>query len=311
MLKFVALVLVFVSLNACGSEEHAGDRSLLQSSQHQNQDESLFSAGDVPYNQFKQKSVHNAFQRKESLEEMVNSYDLRSIELDIHTSKLFRPGLARDWYVYHEWFDLSSKVDTLSEGLKRLAAAARDDQDAISLFVDLKSKFDEGEHRFEDLDQLLRSTLGKKLLSPRNLITRCPGADFLEDAIRLCGWPKRSEMKGRILVILTGGSADPYAANSSIAADRSAFVAPTIAKESDIAVHSHAIIFNLSKSTVFDSQLAEILFSQGKLIRTWDVNSSGDWQKALNKPVAHLATNKVNTKTDPWAIIENAFALFQ
>ncbi|RYZ52109.1 MAG: hypothetical protein EOP07_20125 [Proteobacteria bacterium] len=285
MLKVLILSLLAITLNACGSDES------LRSSQLKGHAEHL-AEEDAPYNQFKQKSVHNAYQRKESIEEMVNTYGLRSIELDIHTSKLFRPGLGHDWYVYHEWFDLGSKVDTLSEGLERLAAVSRNNEDPISLFVDLKSKFDSSEHRFEDLDELLQSTLGDKLFRPRDLTARCPGAEWLSDAVRLCGWPLRSELHGRILVILTGSAAYPYAPNPSIALDRMAFVAPTIEKGEELGIHSHAIIFNLNKKTVFETDLSEILFNQGKVLRTWDVNSSADWQKALNKPIAHIATNK-------------------
>jgi hypothetical protein len=303
MLKTFALLLAFVSVNACGSDDVS--RSSSERGQGVPQ---YFSEKDLPFNLLKQKSVHNAYQRKESIEDMYNVYGLRSIELDIHSNKLFRPLRAKDWYVYHEWFDLKSNVDTLSEGLRRVADVMREDHDAMTLFVDLKSVFD-AEHTAEDLDQLLSVSLGDKIMRPRDLIERCSGSDRLEEAVRLCGWPTRSEMRGHVLIILTGASADPYAPNSLIAADRLAFVAPTITKESETIFHSHAVFFNLSKSTVFGSELSERLVQEGKIIRTWDLNSNADWQKALNKPVTHLATNKVNTETDPWAIIQNAFTL--
>ena len=59
--------------------------------------------GSTRYNDVRQKSIHNAYQRSQSIGEQVTHWGVRSLELDLH-------GSGRDWKVYHWLLDAERQL---------------------------------------------------------------------------------------------------------------------------------------------------------------------------------------------------------
>ena len=101
------------------------------------------------YNEVRQKSVHNCFQRSEGVYDQLFYWRVRSLEVDIHTAHPFDGGArADDWFVYHHLVDLYSSVHRLSHFLQMCAGFHRavPDHEVITLFIDIKDGFpDSGE----------------------------------------------------------------------------------------------------------------------------------------------------------------------
>ena len=56
---------------------------------------------NLRYNEVRQTSSHNAFQRFEGIYDQVVYWRIRSLEIDLHRGKPFRDRLKKDWYIYH------------------------------------------------------------------------------------------------------------------------------------------------------------------------------------------------------------------
>jgi len=263
-------------------------------------DEKLGSA----YNHCQFKSVHNAYERKETLEDQLDVLKLRSIELDIHPTRKGEPVLPGDWYVYHQ-DNSKSSIKLLSEALTIIKKNADTKGEMITVWIDLKDQL-KPDYDGDALDALLKKQLGSAIFAPKDLLGTCKGATDFKNFAEACTWPTRDVLKGRVLIALTGKSAKPYATTMREAVDRVGFLTPEISKESQLAEFSHAMIFNLSKDTVLKTDLASAVFAQNKLSRTWDVNSEDDWRKITAKPVNHIATDKVDIQKDPWASTQSS-----
>src|SRR5437868_2548315 len=80
-----------------------------------------FTLDALPYNGVQQKSAHNAYQRPMPILTMLGDQSIRSLEYDLHVTKLGQTAPRGDWFVYHEAFDTRSQVPTLSAGLALVA----------------------------------------------------------------------------------------------------------------------------------------------------------------------------------------------
>ncbi len=259
----------------------------------------------VPYQRLQQKSVHNAYQRNESLIEQLEIHRLRSLELDVFPSKKGQAAPARDWYVYHSPLDSKSSVDLLSDGL----AVLRDFHDknpnheVLTLWMDIKAPFRADGHLPEDLDQRFRQSLGSMLWSPADFLQRCPQAFSLQQSVQIeaCPWPSMEELRGKIMIVLTSDPILTYAADGNASRDRVAFIAPQINKPSAVDEFPWVIFFNMEKSVAMRGDLPRALHERRLIGRTWDVNDAKSWRTLTSLPIQHLATDKVNTQKDPWA----------
>lgn len=259
------------------------------------------------YDEVRQKSAHNSFQRDEALFDQLVYHRIRSLEFDIHVGKTLEPDVAGDWYVYHvDVVDDDTSCATLSRCLEQVAALARvvPEHEVVTLWLDLKDGFD-AEHRPEDLDARLQAAFGGRLWTPGELLAGCPGAGTLQEALTLpgCDWPELAALRGRVVVALTGGDLeDPSGALASyLAGDpatRAAFVAPGLADAAAIAERGEAVIFNLSVDEV---ALAEPVRAANLVSRVWVLDDEAAWTEAAQAGAHHLASNKVNATVDPWA----------
>ncbi len=259
------------------------------------------------YDQVRQKSAHNSFQRDESLLDQLVYHRVRSLELDIHHSASFSAELPGDWYVYHiDVVDDASHCRTLSQCLGLVAAfqRAQPEHEVLTLWLDLKDPFIAG-HQPADLDARLLAALGPALVTPAELLAACPAATTLQQAVTLpgCGWPELTALRGRVLVALTGGDLDqpttPLA--SYIGADasqRAAFVAPDLTDLAALPAHTEAVFHNLAAA---DVGLAAAVHEAGLVSRVWVLDEAADWIAAEQAGAQHLASNKINAAEDPWA----------
>ncbi len=279
-------------------------------------DDSATSTGEpaigLRYDQVRQKSAHNSFQRDESLLDQLVYHRIRSLELDVHHSASFAAEIPGDWYVYHiDVVDDDSHCRTLSQCLGLLAAfqRAQPEHEVLTLWIDLKDDFI-ADHQPADLDARLTAALGATLLRPAELLALCPGAATLQQAVtsRGCGWPELSTLRGRVLVALTGGDLnDPDGALATYvgadATQRAAFVAPDLDDAATLQDHPEAVLHNLALA---DVGLAAAVRDAGLVSRVWVLDDLADWNAAQQAGAQHLASNKVNAAEDPWASTTNA-----
>jgi hypothetical protein len=262
--------------------------------------------GEVPaaglrYDEVRQKSAHNSFQRDEALIDMMAVHRVRSLEFDIHVG-----DAAGEWFVYHTAvIDEDSQCRTLAQCLGQVAAlhTVIPEHEVITLWVDLKDGFD-GEHGPEELDAALMAAFGARLVTPGELIAGCAGATSVQSAVTTagCAWPELAALRGRVLVALTGGGGDLDAYVGSDAGARAAFVAPGIASD-ELAGHPEAAIINLEFG---DVGLAAVVGAAGLVSRVWTVDDEDAWEAAVAAGVHHLATNQVNAAEDPWSTTASA-----
>ena len=259
------------------------------------------------YDEVRQKSAHNSFQRQESLFDQLVYHRIRSLEFDVHVGKTLEPDVAGEWYVYHvDVVDDESHCRTLSQCAAQVAAFARavPEHEVVTLWIDLKDGFD-AEHRPQDLDARLEDAFGAALWTPGDLLAACPGATSLQAAITSpgCDWPTLAAMRGRVVVALTGGDLDdPDGTLATYAGDqpatRAAFVAPGASEPAQLGAHDEAVIFNLA---VADVALAADVRAAGFVSRVWVLDDAGAWGEAVAAGAHHFATNQINVTQDAWS----------
>lgn len=270
-------------------------------------DEGGESTGDPPvslrYDEVRQKSAHNSFQRDEAIIDMISVHRVRSLEFDIHVGKSLEDEVAGDWFVYHtDVIDDDTQCRLLSQCLKIVdaAAVAIPEHEVVTLWVDLKDGFGGG-HQPADLDARLISAFAERLFTPAELLSGCPGATSVQGAVTECGWPELAGLRGRVLVVLTGGAAlADYVGDD--AGMRAAFVAPALAAD-EFAGHPEAAFINLAAG---DVAVATAVREAGLVSRVWVLDDVDAWNGAVAAGVHHLATNQVNAWQDPWSTTAGA-----
>ena len=273
---------------------------------------------DVPYDHAIQKSVHNAYSRAEPLLDQLIYHRVRSLELDIHTMREGNAAPPRDWFVYHEDNPLmrSTSCSQLSDCLGQLAAFHRavPRHEVVTLFVDLKDRFEEG-HRPSDLDLALTRALGREnIVAPEDLVGACAGATSVRDAVTgTCAFPSLRALRGKFLIVTTGGSScDPGSLVSSYGGDdprqRLAFVGPAASGACTVASYDarpDVVFFNMPAS---ERSRAREVRARGLVARIYGggvaggLNDSVDFLAARLAGGIHLATDKANIHEDAWTV---------
>ena len=105
------------------------------------------SYSDLRYNEVRQTSSHNSFQRSEGIYDQVVYWRIRSLEIDLHLGKPFRDALKKDWYLCHvAGIDPDTTVDRFSGFLQicRGIQQAIPRHEVITVFLDIKDPFHRG-----------------------------------------------------------------------------------------------------------------------------------------------------------------------
>lgn len=152
-------------------------------------------AQDIPYNKVQFKTSHNSYATDVSIIDLITVHNFQAIELDLHTSKLFNPTIAKDWYIYHHTLDLKSNINTFSEALRKLSKYSRSNKghDVITVFLDT-DRFDKS-HSINDFNMLLSKNFSHKLFTPKRIKSK---------------WPKLEHLKDKFIFVLTSGDLKKY-----------------------------------------------------------------------------------------------------
>jgi hypothetical protein len=266
--------------------------------------------GSARYDQVRQKSSHNSYQRDEPLLDQLVYHGLRSVELDLHDAKLGWPEFGGDWYVYHHALDPGSSCERLSECLDVLAAFRRavPRHEVLTVWLDLKDDFgpDGSGHGPRDLDRLLREKFPEALFAPAELEASCPGARTPAEGVSArCGWPALSALEGRVLFVLTDGALvafqDRFRTYQGASGAPAAFVAPEVSSREELDQHPDALFFNLPSSA---AALAEEVHARGRVSRVFGLDAES-WPIARSHHANHLATDAVNAEVEAWASVQD------
>lgn len=270
---------------------------------------------ELRYDQVRQKSVHNSFQKAEGVYDQVVYWRVRSLEVDVHTWHLFDDGDdgvvvdpetgLDDWFVYHEVWDRNSSIHRLGGFLRMCAGVQRalPEHEVITLFLDIKDGFPadvtatRSRARF---DALLDAHLGPHLYRPADLLATDPTAESLSDAVERTGWPTLRELRGKFVIVLTGGPLQlrNYIGPGETAADRTAFVSDGISAPGEIGADRDIVIHNMSDEHL---ALAREVSSRGFVARAYYVNDRDEWDEAAAGSCHHVATDLINARRDSWS----------
>jgi hypothetical protein len=267
---------------------------------------------NVKYNQVRAKASHNSYLRKESISDQLRVWDIRSIELDIHTGNDWKAWdkLEHNWYVYHVCVSIlnRSSVRTFSDALAELVKFNEEfpDHEVITVAIDLKDSFD-SEHTVEDLDGLINEALPNRVYKPEDFLGS--NSNLQQSAWE---WPLLKDLRGKFIFICTTGNLEnedekigqlnQYTDNGATANSRTCFVAPEISEEDQIKAHNYAVFFNMK--TENSEKLGPAVKEEGFVSRGYGGDDEGNWNKAINGKNHLIGTDKVNTKKDPWATTE-------
>jgi hypothetical protein len=264
------------------------------------------------YNELRQKSAHNSYQRYEALLDQLVYHRIRSIELDIHNGKSGWSKTAGNWFVYHDDSTPETSCHRLSDCLDELRAfhLANPTHEVVTVWVDLKDAF-ETDRQPQDLDNQITAHLPAAwLFKPSDVMAGCAGVSNLQSAVTgACTWPAHDQLRGRFIFVFTGGDVssstsklNTYVSNGATANSRMGFVAPDLTSSSAIGSKLYVIFFNMES---LYASLATSVHLANFVGRVWGVNDSGTWSTVSKLDVNHIATDKVNYHEDPWAVTHN------
>jgi hypothetical protein len=273
-------------------------------------------------NEVQQKATHNSYQRDESVFDQLLYHGVRALEFDLHTSRIGR-SVPQDWFVYHV---LPSPEDTncarFSDCLRVVKAFhdAMPEHEVVTLWLDIKDDLREAGHAAGDLDSAIARVFDRDaVLRPADLMARCPGATSLRQAVTGgCAWPTLEELRGKIVLALTGGSScgsgselGDYAATEP--RERAAFIAPSIDDGCPFASYrarEDVIFFNMNAEY---STNAPAVHAAGLLGRVYEGGMTGGlddkmaWSRARALRSHYLATDRVNAEEDAWATTRSSW----
>jgi len=269
-------------------------------------------AGELRYNEVQQKSVHNTFQRSEGTADQFLYWRVRSMEVDVHHKDPLGNSIpGGDWSVHHDWYDPISTVSRLSQFLQTIRGLQRlnPKHEVITLFIDIKDPFPispTARHGAKALDALLRHELGpSRIYTPGRFVRRARGATSLREAVEKRGWPTLRQLRGKVIVVLTGSPTqlEHYATSTEAALGRTAFVSCPVDAASHVPGNGDQIFFNINGEK--NMALVGRAHQAGFVTRAYYVNSKQLWNGAAAASCHHLATDKVNESVDQWASTRN------
>ncbi len=255
---------------------------------------------DVRYNEVRQKASHNAYQRDESILDQLIYHRVRTIEYDLHTNygepvlKL-QAAPDGDWLVYHHVADMHTNFKLFSQALSQLKGfhEAIPDHEVVTVFFDIT--FD-AKHTPKDFDALITSYIPKEwILTPADLMLRCPEASTLKESVNMCGWPYLDELRGKFIFVPTEGS---YAGeNRKDAQNMICFVTGGF-DDAD------SVFFNMEYKEN-DPEPARV-YNAGYVSRVYYADSAEMFADAENQKANLIAINEINYIKYPWSNTFNA-----
>lgn len=247
----------------------------------------------VRYNDVAQKSAHNAFERNESIPDILIHHRIRSVEFDL------MPIDGGRWKVDHACSGGNTCSDLEScLSLLRAFDRAVPNHEVVTVFLDVRGDI-EGDHGPPSIDAAIREGMdSRNVFTPAELLERCPDATTMQDSVGAsgCGWPPLISLLGRFIFVITDANGDEGRIGQYLSGDegaRMAFVAPRLEPAARWVEFPDAVFFNMETR----SRGAE-LREAGLVSRTWGLGPE-EWDEAVESQVQHLATNNVSYHNDP------------
>ncbi|TDQ30487.1 Ca2+-dependent phosphoinositide-specific phospholipase C [Phyllobacterium brassicacearum] len=222
-LRLITMMILSISLTNTAYAQTNGDKTMISPD-----------AWLYPLNEISQVACHNCFEHrfttaKGSFSTVLN--DIKTLEIDFWDQKtLFLGGQPKAWYVRHDanflGFFNSGNDNSCSgdgNGTNDLRACLKDvkrwsddhsDHFPIIIMLDKKQSWSHvqgSDRKPANLDDLVRDAFKEALFAPKDLFAFAEpekpldkDGDTLQARVKVKGWPRPSDLKGRILVVLNG-----------------------------------------------------------------------------------------------------------
>ncbi|MDL2217441.1 hypothetical protein LJC27_02160 [Christensenellaceae bacterium OttesenSCG-928-M15] len=256
----------------------------------------------MKYNEVTMKGSHNSYNGKGSLEKQILEDKCGCVELDIYQHKS-----ENKWSVSHDKKYYEEPEKQLSKYLNELKRIikANPDQELITLYLDIKGQ-KSGESFPDKLDSYI---IEKGDLELSDIFSPGYFGNFklLADAVKSKGWPNISQMRGKILICLSGdGSDKKMYANKKDPNKRLCFAdydkllisgeIPYSSKKED---EFRRVFFNYHITQPLSGIWADNFRKAFKeqphaIIRAHEANSSDNWDDCLNNACSIIATDNTN-----------------
>jgi len=266
---------------------------------------------NIRYNQVRQKSSHNSYERTESAFDQVVYWRIRSLEFDLHRAKT-----DGDWDIYH-LTNVGSTIGNLDAMLAVLRGiqTALPEHEVITVFLDNKDDFDT-KHTPDQLDKKIGDAIGTgNIYKPGDLIAdnkeANPGATSLQAALKGRGeWPLLGALRGKFIFVITAEGRETYVGNGALQDKRLCFVAQKTTSTANIQAPDYFVFFNMNTA---NSNLGLDVFANKYVSRVYpsgatggaDLDDRGNWNNACARKIHHIATDEVNWLADPWSTTAN------
>lgn len=277
---------------------------------------------ETPYNRLQFKFAHNSYERDETIPEMLEFNDkfkfqagCRGVEFDCHQDggKTGEKDAWR-WSVHHDG-DYSSEKPQLEIYLAQLRSWSERNpgHDPIAVYVEFKDTAGNDEIFAKKFDELILKKLAgnkrEKLFTPADMMARAGGsAKCLTAAAQKAGWPVLRELRGKFIVVITGGDGERKEFYSRYPEKRLAFADRDCGEGDDKKIPSiesgNRIFLNIHvyhKNKQWHEFCRKAASYKAFVVRGWKVNAPPLWSDCVKYGMNMLATDKV--KNHPWAYI--------
>ncbi len=257
------------------------------------------------YNDVQWEGSHNTYQQKAGVMTILQDYNIRAIEFDIHVTEKKLTGARRapdgDWLVYHNALGDWSNCATLSEcfAIVRRFHDQHPDHDVITIFFDMAGVGEPGHTRADLYALFNRAFPPGSILTPASLMDACPGAANLQEAVTRqgCGWPTLDELKGKFILVVSDGREAFQTPAYDLQKDM-VFLVSKNGKESTMRDDPNLIFFNMSGPNPFAAAVGKA----GFVSRCYFLDREKDYLKAEKIGANHLATDSIDPARFPWAV---------
>lgn len=274
----------------------------------------------VAYNKLQFKFAHNSYERDETIAEMLE-YDnkfkfqagCRGIEFDCHQDK--KSAGEKDawrWSVHHDG-EYSADKPSLESYLAQVKswADSHPGHDPIAVYFEFKDGFGSDAVFAKKFDAFVLAKLAGgnrgKFYTPAEMLARSAGAKDLVSAAEKAGWPTLGELKGKFILVITGGEGSRKEYYSSRPKETLAFVDrdcgegdgafPSVTSGNRLFLNLHVYHKNEGWHRFCQTAASR----KGFVVRGWKVNALPLWNDCVKYGLNMLATDKV--KNHPWAYV--------
>lgn len=167
------------------------------------------------YDQVYQLQPHNSYDQTSSITDWLNS-GFRSLEIDVVDYRDWQDNPRGPWVSHSSSISSANcdgwRITRLTDCLAAVTNWSDDNPNhfPIQILLDMKSTFNFTAswktHEIQLLDQIIEDNLGTRLFRYSDLLDHLGSSSNYRNTLKTLGWPTIAEMRGKIVVLLTGGS---------------------------------------------------------------------------------------------------------